>query len=350
MKIAILLSGGVDSSVALRLLKNTGDYEITAFYLKIWLEDELKSLGNCPWEDDLRYVRTICLAAEVPLEIVSLQGEYFEKVIEHAIHELRSGATPSPDILCNQRIKFGEFYKQIGPEYEKVATGHYAQVKQLDTKYSLLRSPDAIKDQTYFLYSLNQRQLARALFPIGHLHKHEVRKLAEDFNLPNKARKDSQGLCFLGKIQYNEFIKFHLGEKKGPIINASTGRQMGEHLGYWFYTIGQRKGLGLSGGPWYVIKKDIDTNTVYVSHWNELPNQTRDHFTVRSVHWICGKPDKNRLLTKIRHGPSLIECEIEPSAGDRLKVKMAMEDPGIATGQSAIFYDDRVCLGGGLIE
>ena len=350
MKIAMLISGGVDSSVALHLLKRSGRHDITAFYLKIWLEDELKYLGECPWETDLNYVREVCEGVGVPLTIVPLQREYFKRVIEYAIHELQAGATPSPDILCNQRIKFGAFYNQIGTEFEKVATGHYAQVKQQKGQYYLLRSPDLVKDQTYFLYSLDQQQLARAIFPIGHLQKHEVRMLAEEFELPNKARKDSQGLCFLGKIQYNEFIKFHLGEKRGSIVNVHTGRQMGEHQGYWFYTIGQRHGLRLSGGPWYVVSKDIDYNIIYVSHKERLSDQSRDVFTVRSLHWIAEAPTKRNLLAKIRHGPSLIECETRSLGGNRLEVRIMAKDAGVAPGQSAIFYDGEVCLGGGVIE
>ena len=347
----MLLSGGVDSSVALYLLKDVGGYDITAFYLKIWLEDELNYLGGCPWETDLEYARAVCQTAGVPLKIIPLQSEYFEKVIDHAVHELKAGGTPSPDILCNKRIKFGAFYDQIDSEFKKVATGHYARVKEVEGKYVLLRSPDAVKDQTYFLYRLDLQQLTRAWFPIGHLHKHQVRKLAEDFNLPNKRRKDSQGLCFLGKIRYDEFIKFHLGEKCGPIVDLNSGKQLGEHRGYWFYTIGQRQGLRLSGGPWYVAKKDIDANVVYVSHGSRLPDLARNEFTIHNVHWITSEPEnRNHLFTKIRHGPSLSECEIECLGNGRFRVRMAMRDPGIAPGQSAIFYDDQVCLGGGVIE
>ena len=349
-KIAMLLSGGVDSSVALHLLKATGRYDITAFYLKIWLEDELKYLGGCPWETDLHYVREVCEIAKIPLKIIALQSQYFEKVIDYAIHELKGGGTPSPDILCNKRIKFGEFYSQIGCEFAKVATGHYAQVKEIGGKYYLLRSPDAIKDQTYFLYSLDQDQLTRVWFPIGHLHKHQVRKLAQDFNLSNKDRKDSQGLCFLGKIRYDEFIKFHLGEKRGSIVEYDSGKQLGEHDGYWFYTIGQRQGLGLSGGPWYVVKKDIDANIVYVAHSNRFRNLARNEFIVDNVHWIASSPENlNDLLTKIRHGPSMSRCRMDSLGNARFRVRMTIKDHGIAPGQSAIFYDDQVCLGGGII-
>ena len=213
MKIAALISGGVDSSVALNILKNEG-HDLTAYYLKVWLEDELAFLGECPWEADLKFVRAVCDQLDVPLEVISLQSEYLERVVSYALDELRAGRTPSPDIFCNQRIKFGAFFDHIDSSYEKVATGHYAQIAQSNGTYHLKRAPDPVKDQTYFLSGMYQSQVARALFPIGNMMKSKVRQLARDFDLPNQARKDSQGICFLGKIRYPDFIAFHLGEKK----------------------------------------------------------------------------------------------------------------------------------------
>src|ERR1041384_3952794 len=257
MKIAVLLSGGVDSSVALHLAKQEGGHELTAFYLKIWLEEELAFLGDCPWEEDLKFARAVCEQAGVPLQIVSLQTEYQERVVAHVLSELKRGRTPSPDILCNQWIKFGLFFDKIDAGFDKVVSGHYAQIEQCDGTYLLKRSPDPIKDQTYFLHGLNQTQLSRLWFPIGHLTKVAVRKLAQEWNLPNRDRKDSQGICFLGKIRYPDSVRFHLGEKVGDIVEFETGRKLAAHHGVWFYTIGQRKGLGLGGGPWYVVKKDV---------------------------------------------------------------------------------------------
>ena len=251
MKIAVLISGGVDSSVALRLLKEQG-HELTAFYLKIWLEDELSYLGDCPWEEDLSYVRAVCEQAGVPLQVVSLQKEYWDHVVSYTMQEIKAGRTPNPDILCNQRIKFGMFFNHIDASFDKVATGHYAQVKEQNGIFSLHRAPDPIKDQTYFLSYLSQAQLARALFPIGHLQKEQVRQLAQQFDLPNKERKDSQGICFLGKLKFNDFIKFHVGEKPGDMIEYETGKKLGTHKGFWFHTIGQRQGSGLPAarGMW----------------------------------------------------------------------------------------------------
>ncbi|PYM10217.1 MAG: tRNA 2-thiouridine(34) synthase MnmA, partial [Verrucomicrobia bacterium] len=233
MKIAVLLSGGVDSSVALRLVKQAGNRDVTAFYLKIWLEDELAYLGNCPWEEDLKYARTVCEQAGVPLKVVSLQTEYQERVVADAVEELRAGRTPSPDIWCNQRIKFGLFFEKIEGGFDRIVSGHYAQVEERGDVCLLKRSPDPVKDQTYFLCALHQKQLRRLWFPIGHLHKDEVRQLAREYDLPNRDRKDSQGICFLGKIRYPEFVRHHLGERAGELVELETGRTLAEHRGFW---------------------------------------------------------------------------------------------------------------------
>ena len=254
MKIAVLTSGGVDSSVALKLLQQNGEKDLTAFYLKIWLEDELSYLGNCPWEEDLAYVQEICKQFKIPLEVLSLQKEYWQEIVAYSLNEIKAGRTPNSDLLCNSKIKFGKFYDKIDPAFDLIATGHYAQKTEIKGVYYLKKAADSFKDQTYFLAHLNQQQLQRALFPIGHLQKKEVRELADQYNLPNAKRKDSQGICFLGQIKYNEFVRYHLGEKTGNLIDFETGKKVGEHKGYWFYTIGQRKGIELSGGPWFVVK------------------------------------------------------------------------------------------------
>jgi len=201
----------------------------------------------------------------VPLEVVSLQTEYYERVVEYVVRDLRAGNTPSPDIFCNQRIKFGAFLDAVAGECDRVATGHYAMTEEHGGAFHLLRGPDRVKDQTYFLSHLRQDQVARALFPIGHMPKEQVRRLAREWELPNRDRKDSQGICFLGKVRYPEFIRHYLGERRGPIVERDTGRILGEHRGYWFHTIGQRQGLGLSGGPWYVVGKDTVENVVYIT-------------------------------------------------------------------------------------
>lgn len=350
MNIAVLVSGGVDSSVALRLLKDQG-YSITAFYLKIWLEDELSFLGNCPWQEDLHYVEAVCKQINVPLEVISLQKEYWETVVAYTISQVKAGLTPNPDILCNQQIKFGSFYNKIGSDFDAIASGHYAQLFNNNGVKELFCAPDPIKDQTYFLSYLTQTQLQRALFPIGHLHKHEVRTLAQDYNLPNKARKDSQGICFLGKLKFDEFLKFHLGKQPGPLIEVETGKQWGIHNGFWYYTIGQRHSIGLAGGPWYVTEKDPTTNTIYISRAYYDPNKKRNQCIVGTFNWISGeKPHNHRLRVKLRHGQQTHSCHINFIEHDRAFVHLDTHDQGIAPGQFAVFYDENKCLGAGIIQ
>jgi tRNA-specific 2-thiouridylase len=304
-----------------------------------------------------------------------MQSEYQERIVNHVVTELKAGRTPSPDILCNQWIKFGLFLDKIEPGFDKIASGHYAQVEERDGQFWLKRSPDPVKDQTYFLSRLSQQQLNRILFPIGHLLKSEVRAEAQRLNLPNRDRRDSQGICFLGKIKYPEFVRFHLGEKTGDIINIETGQKLAEHKGVWFHTVGQRKGLGMGGGPWYVVKKDLEKNIVYVAHSERYLDLARKEFTVTDPHWINGDPFTNggakflpsrpnsqnspaiephpaalHLQTKVRHSPRIEPCIIEPLPDNRLKITLAEKDQGIAPGQSAVFYHGEYCLGSGVIE
>jgi len=302
--VAVLLSGGVDSSVALSLLLQQG-YKVKAFYLKIWLEDEIAHLNECPWEEDLQYAQSVCDLLNVTLETVSLQSEYWKEVVQYTLAEARRGRTPNPDVMCNSRIKFGMFYDYVGKYYYKVATGHYAQVRpknselkknhkstsisesepEPEPEVELFCSPDLVKDQTYFLCNLRQDQLAKALFPIGHLAKSQVRVLAEQFNLPTKTRKDSQGICFLGKLKFDDFIEFYLGKQPGEIRDYLTGDVIGKHNGLWFHTIGQRKGLGLllfpgtiHLGPWFVASKDPARNLLFVTNQLEVRKSDIDTF------------------------------------------------------------------------
>lgn len=352
MKIAVLTSGGVDSSVALRILKDEG-HDLTAFYLKIWLEDELAYLGDCPWEEDLAYVRQICDEIGVPLEVIPMQKEYWEKVVEYTVAEAKAGRTPNPDVLCNQQIKFGQFYEKIDDSFDKVATGHYAQVMQ-DSKfkihnsdsYLLKRAPDPVKDQTYFLAQISQKQLSRALFPIGKYTKDEVRELAKKYDLPNQNRKDSQGICFLGKIPFKEFLKHHLDVQPGDFIELSTGKKLGEHDGFWFYTIGQRQGLGLSGGPWFVVEKDTEKNVIYLAQGYQPEEVYKTEFTIGPVHLINDNYPiiGQKLRVKIRHGVASHDCDLQ---GDIVR----LSDPvhGVAQGQFAVFYEGDMCLGSATI-
>ena len=344
---AVLLSGGVDSSVALmRYLDQHGASGLRAYYLKIWLEDELASLGACPWEEDLAYVRAVVDRVGVPLEVVPLQREYFDRVVAYTIEELRAGRTPSPDLFCNQRIKFGAFLDYVD-QAERVITGHYARIER-GTAVRLAMAPDPIKDQTYFLSELSPRQLARAEFPVGAMRKREVRALAARLDLPNRARPDSQGICFLGKIRYPEFVRHYLGTRTGTIRDSETGHALGTHPGVWFYTIGQRQGLGLGNGPWYVVDKAIDDNTLWVSHARSVRRFSRSRFSVGELNWLAGPPQSDRLKLKLRHGPDLIDCRIV-AAGERCTVTIDRADRGVAAGQFAVFYDPPYCLGAGKI-
>ncbi|OQX29249.1 MAG: tRNA 2-thiouridine(34) synthase MnmA [Spirochaeta sp. LUC14_002_19_P3] len=358
MKIGVLLSGGVDSSVGLGLLKSKyPDARITAYYLKIWLEDELAGLGSCPWEEDLAYARGVCELFGVPLKIISLQREYRERVVSYTVSELKAGRTPSPDIFCNSRIKFGVFFERVSESLDKTASGHYALVRRgEDGLFHIIRSPDRVKDQTYFLSHLTQAQAAQVLFPIGGFAKDEVRAMARSWNLPNQRRPDSQGICFLGKIRYPDFVRHYLGEKEGAIVEPESGRVLGSHRGAWFYTIGQRTGLGLSGGPWYVVGKDTPENVVFAAHAPDALRAAVSCFEAVNPGWIAAAPVlPARVSLKLRHGPRLISAQISALPEDedgtvRLLVSMDESDRGVASGQFAVFYDGEECLGGAMIR
>ncbi len=350
-KIAVLVSGGVDSSVALALLKEQG-HEVEAFYLKIWLEDELSYLGSCPWEDDIAFAQGVCQKLQVPLHIVSLQRQYHAIVVQYLLDEIKQGRTPNPDVLCNQHIKFGAFFKTIDASFKYIATGHYARVMHTKQESFLLKGLDPIKDQSYFLALLAQAQLTKALFPIGGYQKSEIRALAKQFDLPTYNRKDSQGICFLGKFEFSQFLKAHVGCKPGSIVAFETKEILGQHNGFWFFTIGQRYGLGLSGGPWYVVCKDVQTNVVYVSRQYADTAMHKSGMLVSNFHWISGKAsDKTALSVRFRHGPAVHDATVTTNdAGAMVITLHEKSSQGIAAGQFAVLYDGDVCLGGGVID
>jgi tRNA-specific 2-thiouridylase len=349
-RIAVLTSGGVDSSVALCRLADENIHELTAFYLKIWLEDDMAFLGSCPWEEDLDHVQAICRLTGVPLETVSLQQEYLSTVVDYTIRELETGRTPSPDLMCNRSIKFGAFADRFAEDYEFVASGHYARTLRRNDLTRLLCSIDPVKDQTYFLSQMTQQQLRRSLFPIGELTKSEVRAEARRYGLPNQDRPDSQGICFLGRIPYDDFIAFHLGEQQGEIREDGTERVLGTHRGYWFYTIGQRRGLGLAGGPWYVASKDVEQNIIRVVHAEQLGRHFRRVFRISQPNWIAVPPRSSSLGVRIRHGARILDCKARGLADTSVEIELEEGDPGIASGQFAVLYDGDECLGGGAID
>lgn len=351
MNIALLLSGGVDSSVALALLHEQG-HNINAYYLKIWLEDELSYLGDCPWQEDLNYAQAVCDMFNVPLTVVPLQAAYKEHILNYTITEIAAGRTPNPDVLCNPIIKFGafkEYLEKAGIHYDKIATGHYAGIVEKENHFYLHQVPDAIKDQTYFLARLSQEQLRKAHFPLNKYTKQEIRELAQKFNLPTKTRKDSQGLCFLGKIPFKEFIKHHIGTKIGNLIEYETGKKLGTHEGFWFYTIGQRQGIGLSHGPWYVVSKDPATNTVFISNTYHAEEKKRTTFFVRNCNWVVSTLPEESIHVKLRHGAFLAECVVKKHDTDVYHVALSSSDQGIAAGQFAVFYNNNLVIGSGVI-
>jgi tRNA-specific 2-thiouridylase len=378
-RVAMLLSGGVDSSVALHLLLKQ-NYNVTAFYLRIWLEDELAHLGECPWEDDLNVCQAVCEhAGNVPLHTVSLGKEYRERVVQYTIDEAKRGRTPNPDINCNSRVKFGCFLEYIennSMEFDYVASGHYARIQDDATdpmRRRLFRAPDPIKDQSYFLCVLTQKQLSKVIFPIGNYQKSQVRQLAAEFELPNRNRPDSQGLCFLGKVKFDDFIASYLGKNPGDIIDALNGEVIGHHNGLWYHTVGQRKGIGpvlfpkaTAHGPWYVVAKDQNRNIVFVSNRYDEDDfiQARSEFEVDDIKWISGIPPKQsygelkswnkiQLDMKIRHGPKIVQgALLLKEGGTAGNIRLEKKDGGLAPGQYVVFYEKSTdeCLGAGVIS
>ncbi len=352
MNIAVLISGGVDSAVAVHRLKEQG-HDLHLFYIRIGLDN---GEGDCSAEEDIEMCRFIARKYGCPFDVVSLHEEYWDNVMGYALRTVRQGLTPNPDIMCNKMIKFGFFEQRWGNEFDKTATGHYATTEIVDGTTYLATAVDPVKDQTDFLARISYSQLSHLMFPIGSLPKAKVREIAADVKMPNAFRKDSQGICFLGKINYNDFIKRHLGIKKGPIIELETGRKLGEHNGYWFHTIGQRKGLGLSGGPWYVVKKNVHDNVVYVSQGYDTEKQYGKTLHLDEMHFISGSPwgdecDKVKIAFKNRHMPEFLPAELTRLNDKEYVIESANRVQGIAPGQFAVIYDAsaRLCLGSGII-
>lgn len=358
MKIAVLVSGGVDSAVTVDRLYSQG-HELHLFYIRIGMDN---GEGECTAEEDIEMCSLIAKKYNLPFEVVSLHEEYWEYVMEYALRTVKEGLTPHPDMMCNKIIKFGFFEERWGHAFDKTATGHYAKVLEEDGRYWLATAPDAVKDQTDFLAQISYEQLSHILFPLGDMTKEEVREAARMAGLPNATRKDSQGICFLGKIDYSDFLERQLGTKKGPVIEIESGKKIGEHKGYWFYTIGQRKGLGLGGGPWFVVRKNVRDNVIYVSHGYETRLQYGKEIYMDEMHWITLDPfatdyyGKNSdgsitVAFKTRHTPEFIDGLLHHTYDDRYVIESSREVQGIAPGQYAVIYtpDCRICLGSGMI-
>lgn len=352
MKIAALISGGVDSAVAVHRLLEQG-YDLHLFYIRIGLDTDE---GDCSAEEDIEMCSYIAKRYNLPFDVVSLHQEYWDNVMEYALHTVKQGLTPNPDIMCNKIIKFGYFEDRWGHEFDKTATGHYATTTELNGKVYLSTAIDPVKDQTDFLARISYKQLSHLMFPIGDIPKSQVREIAIATQMPNAYRKDSQGICFLGKINYNDFIRRHLGEKKGPIIELETGKKIGEHKGFWFHTIGQRKGLGLSGGPWYVVKKNIHDNVVYVSNGYDTEKQYGKILHLDEMHFITENPwidncNQVAITFKNRHTPDFFPAKLTHLGNSEYIIESENKVQGIAPGQFAVIYDKdkKLCYGSGII-
>ena len=388
-RIAVLLSGGVDSSVVLYELVRQGLHP-DCFYIKIGPEEQEE--WDCSSEEDLEMATAVSHKYGCRLEVVDCHRDYWDRVTRYTMDKVRAGLTPNPDVMCNRLIKFGAFHEKRGHDYDLIATGHYAQTEEetingesvnqenenresvnqktvsresVNPKLTwLCTSPDPVKDQTDFLAQIYDWQLRKALFPIGHMMKDEVRRIAEREHLAPAHRRDSQGICFLGKINYNDYIRRYLGEQPGDVVELETGKKIGRHRGLWFHTIGQRKGLGFGGGPWFVIKKDIQENILYVAHGYDPASAYRQQFLVRDMHWltlpyeqIVQQADAGRhgealnVTFKIRHTSDYFRATMEPQADGTFMIGSETPIHGVAPGQFCVVYDSRHhrCYGSGEI-
>jgi tRNA-specific 2-thiouridylase len=351
MEIAALVSGGVDSSVTIPLLKEQG-FDPVIFYIKIGMED-VPGYTDCPSEEDIEITSYIADKYDCHFITVDLQKEYWESVVAYTIDAVKKGLTPNPDVMCNRLIKFGAFEERFGHQFDRISTGHYASIIEKSGQRYLGLAADPVKDQTYFLANVTQKQLGKLMFPLGSLTKPEVRAIAEKMRLPSAHRPDSQGICFLGKINYNEFIRRYTGERPGKIVELETGTVLGRHKGFWFHTIGQRKGLGLSGGPWYVVKKDVAENVIYVSnalHPESLMGHEVPLVDINLLHNDFRLSEDMPVRFKIRHQPEFNFGKLRLE-GESVVIVSENVLSGIAPGQFGVLYhsDEPICLGSGVI-
>ncbi|MGN0804411.1 MAG: tRNA 2-thiouridine(34) synthase MnmA [Candidatus Coproplasma sp.] len=350
--VVVGMSGGVDSSVSALLLKEQG-YNVIGLFMLNW--EEQGEDGACTAESDYADVRRVCSLLDIPYYSVNFAKEYRERVFKHFLEEYSAGRTPNPDVLCNREIKFGPFREyalSLGADY--IATGHYCGIDHnKDGNHYLLKAKDSGKDQTYFLNQVTQTQLSRVLFPLADLPKEEVRRIAEANNLATAKKKDSTGICFIGERNFRKFLSEYLPAKPGKILTLS-GEEVGEHCGLMYYTLGQRRGVNLGGkqgesGRWFVVKKDLKNNILYVSHGDESPLYSNSCF-VTSLNWIGVNPPQDELIctAKFRYRQGEQKVKVIPEKGG---VKVLFDEPqrAVTEGQYAVFYDETRCLGGGVI-
>ncbi len=354
IRIVVGLSGGVDSSVAALLLVEQG-YDVHAVFMKNW--EDAQDTGYCAAAEDLEDARAVCETLGIPLHTVNFTAEYRDRVFRYFLDEYSAGRTPNPDVLCNSEIKFKAFLdhaRRLGAD--RIATGHYARRVEQNGRCLLLKGCDPDKDQSYFLHSLNQAQLASALFPVGGLRKRQVRERAAAASLVTHDKKDSTGICFIGERRFRDFLNRYLPARPGP-IQTPEGEILGEHAGLMFHTIGQRQGLGIggrrdgSGEPWYVADKDLERNALIVVQGRD--HSALFHRRLRAVapHWVVGEPPTTPwpCQARIRYRQPDQSCVLERLDADALDVGFIAPQRAIAPGQSVVFYRDDVCLGGGII-
>ncbi len=352
--VVVGMSGGVDSSVAAYLLKQQG-YAVTGLFMKNWEDDDTDT--HCTSRQDFLDAASVADLLDIPFEAVNFSEAYKERVFSNFLAEYRAGRTPNPDVLCNAEIKFKAFLEhalQLGADY--IATGHYAQIREFNGVFQLLKGEDGTKDQSYFLYRLNQEQLANALFPIGHLYKREVRKIARDLKLPNSTKKDSTGICFIGERPFREFLSRYLPREPGD-IQTSDGTVVGKHLGLMYYTIGQRQGLGIGGTrtgadcPWFVCGKDMDNNVLIVVQGHDHPRLLQSSVKALDLTWISNEEPHCDWVygAKTRYRQSDAPCTIAHVSDGHCQIDFAQSQWAITPGQSVVVYESNVCLGGGII-
>ncbi|NDF80721.1 MAG: tRNA 2-thiouridine(34) synthase MnmA [Methylophilaceae bacterium] len=349
------LSGGVDSSVTALLLKNQG-YKVIGLFMKNWEDDDDDEY--CSSKQDLLDAVSVADKIGIDIEVVNFSKEYKEKVFSEFINEIKSGRTPNPDILCNSEIKFNAFLNHaISMGADKIATGHYAQIKESDGLYSLLKADDSTKDQSYFLYRLNQHQLSKSIFPLGTFLKKDVREIAKKEGLHNSDKKDSTGICFIGERPFTEFLNKYIENSPGP-IKDEHGKIVGEHIGLVFYTLGQRQGLGIGGSktsngePWFVAEKNIQENTLIVAQGHGNPLLFKDGLAAKKTHWIHGTLPKKHWVygAKTRYRQPDAPCEIDTINDHSIELFFGQKQWAITPGQSVVVYESNVCLGGAIIE